>query len=109
MNKEEHLLFVIILFLFTLTFGKSWMEEYLGSNIENFEGSNNIPALSTMMGGNKQNREFSNPVQEEFKTRLKQKTNNDKFSTQNNKSTGLVIESFINRKPCKRSSRINMF
>ena len=105
MNKEEHLLFVIILFLFTLTFGKKWMEEYIGHGIENFDP--NISLLSAgMSGGNKNEK---NKTIEGFSKNFKQKTNNDKYSTEDAKSKNMVIESFVTRKPTKCSSRINMY
>ena len=91
MNKEEHLLFVIILFLFTLTFGKKWMEEYIGHGIENFDP--NISLLSSrMIGGNKNEKNKTiEGFTKGFSKKFKQKTNNDKYSTEDTKSRGYRI------------------
>ena len=107
MNKDEHLIFVIILFLFTLTFGKQWMEEYLGGRrVENFEPGSMALLSSSMTGGDKAKHEVS---KEPFSNKFHQKTNNDQYSTENIKSKKMVIESFVNRIPTKSSSRINMY
>ena len=102
MNKEEHLLFLICLFIFTLTVGRSWIEEYLGTTYEGFESSNiknpDSNAADDIADDSPVaiSSEFENEL-ESFISSLKTQTNNDKFSTQDLQSNRKVLESFAQR------------
>lgn len=98
MNKEEHLLFLICLFIFTLTVGRSWIEEYLGTTYEGFESSNikNPDSNAADDSPVAISSEFENEL-ESFISSLKTQTNNDQFSTQDLQSNRKVLESFAQR------------
>ena len=113
MNKNEHVLFMIAFFIFTLTVGGHWIEEYLGSTRQfsspdakrglrfsdiNDKDDNDIPV-------------YQGPVNKTFGDMLnimqRQKTNNDQYLT-SGADKASVIESFVQRRP-HSNNRVNMY
>ena len=114
MNKTEHVLFIISLFIFTLLIGSKWIEEYLGKTYR-------ISAHDQINGKNikytKITEGFNNAVQgpvtksigDMIHVMQTQKTNNDSFDDHlKRKSKNYVIESFVQRRS-KSKDRVNIY
>jgi len=110
MNKEEHIIFMIAFFIFTLTVGSGWIEEYLGSTREFASPDARRGLRYSNIGKKDLSAPVQGPVNKTIGTMInimqKQKTNNDHYLTE--KADGSVIEGFAQRRSVAQN-RVNMY